>query len=241
VASKALVFAQQAGLPTNVVVQEGLPAATALPVPIALDAPAAAVEVVHGYGGPVPIKAARSAGSEDVVLTLGSLPMPPGLAVAASTIPAKAAEGVANLTVAPEAALGTSTIALTAKGTFGGKERTLAIPGVTIEVVRPAAVELAAPSAEVKAGSTVEIKGKVARKGAFKEPVTVKLNALPAGLKADPVVVPPDKSDFTLKIVADPKAAAAQATAQVGLAFQVAKKDYPVPAAPLVLKVVPAP
>ena len=70
--------------------------------------------------------------------------------------------------------------------------------------------------------------------------MTVKLDALPAGLKADPVTVPPDQSEFTLKIVADPKAAAGQATAQVGLAFQVDKKDYPVPTAPLAVKVVPA-
>ena len=56
-------------------------------------------------------------------------------------------------------------MALTAKGSFGGKEKTLAIPAVTLEVVRPAAVELAAPSIEVKAGSTVEIKGKVIRGG----------------------------------------------------------------------------
>ena len=89
------------------------------------------------------------------------------------------------------------------------------MPAVTLEVVRPAAVELAAPSTEVKAGETVEVKGKVARKGPFKEPVTVKLNGLPAGLKADPVTVPPDQSEFTLKLVADPKAAAGQATAQV--------------------------
>ena len=70
--------------------------------------------------------------------------------------------------------------------------------------------------------------------------MTVKLDALPAGLKVDPVAVPPDQSDFTLKLVADPTAPVAQATAQVGLAFQVAKKDYPVPATPMALKVLPA-
>ena len=239
-ASKSIIFAQQAGLTTNVEVQEGLPAATALPIPIALDSPTTPVEVAHGYGANVPIKAVRGAGTEDIVLTFGSLPLPTGFTIGASTIPAKALEGGATVNAAPEAPLGLTIIVLTAKGSIGGKEKTLAIPAVTIEVVRPAAVELAAPSAEVKAGETVEVKGKVARKGPFKEPVTVKLDGLPGGVKADPVTVPPDQSDFTLKLVADPKAAAGQATAQVGLAFQIAKKDYPVPTAPLAVKVLPA-
>ena len=83
------------------------------------------------------------------------------------------------------------------------------------------------------------MKGQVARKGPFKEPVTVKLNNLPGGLKADPVTVPPEQSDFTIKLVADPKATAGQGMAQVSLAFQVNKKDYPVPTVPLAVKVVP--
>jgi hypothetical protein len=238
--SKSIIFAEVGTLATNVLVQEGLPAASSLPTPITLDAPTTPVEVVHGYGANVPVKATRSAGTEDVVLTFGSLPLPAGFAIGASTIAAKANEGGATVNAAPEAPLGPTVIALTAKGPIGGKEKVLAVPAVTLEVVRPAAVELAAPSAEVKAGETVEVKGKVARKGPFKEPVTVKLDALPAGVKADPVSVPPDQSDFTLKLVADPKAAAAQGAAKVALAFQIAKKDYPTPPAPLAVKVVPA-
>ena len=240
-ASKSIVFALQGNLTTNAVTQEGLPAATASPTPITLETPATPVEVVHGYGASVPVKAARSAGTEDVALTFGTLPLPAGFALAASTIAAKANEGNATINAAPEAPLGPSVIALTAKGPIGGKERTLDAPAVTLEVVRPAAIELAMPSTEIKAGETIEVKGKVHRRGPFKEPVTVKLDALPAGLKADPVTVPPDQSEFTLKVVADPKAAAATATAQVGLGFQINKKDYPTPATPLAVKVVPAP
>ena len=72
------------------------------------------VEVVHGYGASVPVKAARSSGLEDAVLTFGTLPMPVGFALAASTIPAKAVEGGATINAAPEAPLGPSVIALTA-------------------------------------------------------------------------------------------------------------------------------
>jgi hypothetical protein len=235
--SKAIVFAEQGTLATNQVVQEGLPAATALPTAITLDAPNSPIEAVPGYPVNIPVKATRSPGTEDAVLTFGTLPLPTGFAIAVSNIPAKAVEGNAVINLGPDAPLGPSLLALTAKGPIGGKEKTLAVPLVTLEVVRPASVELASGSVEVKAGTTVELKGKVVRKGAFKEPVTVKVDALPAGLKADPATVPPDQSEFTLMIVADPKAAASQVTAQVVLAFQIAKKDYPVPATPLVLKV----
>jgi hypothetical protein len=240
-ASKTIVFAEQGTLATNVMLQEGLPAAISLPTAITLEAPNSPLEIVHGYGGNVPIKATRSPGTEDAVLTFGSTPLPAGFAIGASTIAAKANEGGAVVNAAPEAPLGTTILVLTAKGNLGGKERILAVPAVTVEVVRPAAVELASASAEVKAGETFELKGKVARKGPFKEPVTVKVNGLPGGLKVDPVTVPADQSDFTLKLVAEPKAAAGQATAQVALAFQINKKDYPSPTAPLTVKVVPAP
>ena len=100
-------------------------------------------------------------------------------------------------------------------------------------------MELAAPALEVKAGQAIEVKGKIVRKPGFAEPVTVKLDALPAGLKADPVTLTPAQTDFVLKVTADAKAAAAMANPTVGLGFQVAKKDYPFPATPFALKVLP--
>ncbi|WP_435009276.1 PPC domain-containing protein [Tundrisphaera lichenicola] len=239
-ASKPIVFAQQANLPTKVVVQEGLPAATSLPTPITLDAPNTPIEVVHGYGVSIPVKAARSAGTEEAALKFATLPLPAGFALAESTLAAKADQAGVTINAAPEAPLGPSIIALNAKGPIAGKERTLDVPAVTLEVVRPAVVELAAPSADVKAGETIEVKGKVTRKDVFKEPVTVKLDGLPAGLKAEPVTVPPDQSEFTLKVVAEPTAAATTAEAKLAMAFQIAKKDYPSPTVPLAVKVLPA-
>ena len=56
-------------------------------------------------------------------------------------------------------------IALLAKGKFAAGEQTIAAPEVTLNVVRPVVLELAAPGIEVKAGETVELKGKIARKG----------------------------------------------------------------------------
>ena len=70
--------------------------------------------------------------------------------------------------------------------------------------------------------------------------MTVKINGLPAGLKADPVTVADKVTNFTLKVVADAKAAPATARSQVALAYQVDKKDYSVSPVPLAVKVVPA-
>ena len=242
-ASKEIVFAQQAtpmaSLPTNTSTQTGLAVAPALATAVKLDAPATAIEVVHGYGAAIEVKAERSAGA-DAALAVTPLPLPPGLAVAAVNIAEKAATGSVTVTAAPEVPLGPMTIALTAKGKIANADQVFAVPAVTLNVVRPAAITLAAPGTEVKAGATVEVKGKVERKAPFKEPVTIKVTGLPAGLKADPVTVAPTESDFTLKIVADPKAAAASAAAGVAPGFQINKKDYATPPVALAVKVLPA-
>ncbi|AGA29423.1 hypothetical protein [Singulisphaera acidiphila] len=236
-AKKDILFAQQGTLPTYVVTQVGLAGAPALPKALTLDAPAEPIEVVHGYGAAAPIKLTRTNGA-DAELAVTPLPLPPGLAVPAAKIAAKANDGSVPFNAAVETPLGAMTIGLIAKGTVDKVEQTFSIPAITLNVVRPAALELAAPALEVKAGATFELKGKVVRKEPFKEPVTVKVNGLPAGLKAEPVTLAPDQSDFTIPVIADETAAVAQATANVTIAFQINKKDYPIPAAPLAVKVI---
>jgi len=243
-ASKLQVFAQQGTLPTNVLTTFGLPAAIALPAVLGLETPSTPVEVVHGFSGPIPIKVVRPKGSEGTLaIALAPppaplpQPSPPILSLAATTIAEKAVEGLAAVNVPVEVPLGASTVILTAKGKIGGKERTLTFPAVTVNVVRPAVITLNGP-AEVKAGSTVEIAGTIVRKAPFNEPVILRVEGLPAGLKADPVTVAPDKSDFILKLVADSKAPAATTNARVAIAFQVNKKDYPTPVMPMAVKVV---
>jgi hypothetical protein len=177
-AIKYLIFAQQEKLTTNALTQKGLVAAPVLPTPVTLDAPAGPIEVAHGFGSSIPIKVVRSKGA-DAVLTIAPLPLPPGLAVPAASIPEKAASGTITVSTAVEAPLGTMTIALQAKGKFEGREQTISIPAVSLNLVPPAEVTLAATAVEVKPGATVEVKGKVQRKGVFKEPVTIKINGLP--------------------------------------------------------------
>ena len=244
-AETLVIFAQQSvtqpqavTVPTNEQTFSTLAAAPAQPGAVVLDAPAGPIEVVHGYGAPIPIKVTRTPGA-DGALAIASLPLSGGLAVPAATIAEKAPEGAATVIAAVEAPLGKVSIGLTGKGKFANVDRTFAAPLVTLDIVRPAAVELAAPGVEVKPGESVEVKGKVVRKGPFKEPVTVRLDGLPAGLKADPATLAPEAGDFTLKITADAGAAPADAAAKVALAFQVNKKDYATPPAALAVKVLP--
>ncbi len=234
-----IIFAQQAFLPTNTLTQQGLASAPAQPTVATLDAQAEPLEVAHGQTVSIPIKVARTEGA-DAALTLATLPLPPGLTAPAATIAEKAPEGAATITAAAEAALGTMTVGLTAKGKFGEVERTIAIPAVTLNVVRPIDLTLEQPAIEIAPGATVEVKGKIVRKGSFKDPVAVRIDGLPAGLKAEPATVAPEASDFVVKIVAEPTAAPAEAAGSVVAAFQIDKKDYAFPPVALTAKIVAA-
>jgi hypothetical protein len=235
-----IVFAQQGNMPIHFRTQIGLAAAPAQALALALDAPSEPIEVVHGFGAPVTIKVNRKEGAEGGLELAPLVPLPKGITVPNVKTDEKAAETTVTINAAPEAPLGPTTLALIAKGKVHGKDQTFATPAVTVNIVRPAVVDLASAQIEVKAGTPFELKGKLVRKGPFQEPVTIRLNGLPGGLKAEPVTVAPDASDFTLKIIADPKVAAASANANVTLAFQINKKDYSTPPSPLTVKVVPA-
>jgi hypothetical protein len=238
-ATRQLVFAQQSILPTNALTQRGLPAAPALPTPVTFEAPGQPIEVAHGFGGSIPITVVRAKGA-DAAVAITPLPLPPGLAVPAASVAEKAGLGTVAINTTLEASLGPMTIALQAKGKFAGGEQTIAIPAVTLNVVRPAEVVLSTPAVEIKPGTTTEIKGKVERKGTFNEPVTIRLSGLPAGLKADPVIVAPGAKDFVVKVVSDAKAVPTSATTQLVSSYQVNKKDYPTTPLALPVKVLRA-
>jgi hypothetical protein len=235
-AIKPVVFAQQANFPMNTLIQHGLVTALAMPDPVALVTPSETVEVPRGFGGTVPITVVRPKGA-DGALAISALSLPPGVTLANTTIAEKSNQGSVKVNAALQAAIGTITLGLQAKGKFSGSERTVALPGVTLSVVHPVALALDAPTVEFKPSSTFELKGKVIRRGTFDGPVTVKINSLPIGVRSEPVTVAGKASSFVLKVVADAKAASGTTATQAALSFQVDKKDYSFPAAPLVVKV----
>ena len=241
-ATRATIVASQADFATMVVNQTGLLGAPAAPLPITLTTPDQPVEMVLAYNASVPVHAVRSPGAEDVVLTFGSLPTVPNLAVAPDPkLGAKVLDGSIIVNTNPDLPPGPLVIAFNAKGKFGDRERTIALPAVAFNVVRPADIGVVPPRVEVAAGGSVEAVGTLVRRGPFREPVTVKLDGLPAGLKADPVIVPPESTEFRIKITADGQAKLAEAPAQLALTYKLGPRDYASPPSSLVIKVVPAP
>ncbi|MBI1325282.1 hypothetical protein GC170_19130 [bacterium] len=232
------VFASQGPLPVNVVRQDGLLAAAGLPAPVGVSTPDAPIEVAHGFEATLPIKLERKEGGEPALdLTLVSPPA--GLTLAANKVPEKVGEFTATLKSAVETPLGQHIVGLNAKGKLAGADQVVDAPVFKLNVVVPVAFEGVPKEIAIKPGQKVELKGKLVRKPAMKAEVTLTLDALPAGVKAEPVKLAPDKSDFTFTLAADEKAAAATGNATVKTAFKAGDKDYPAQTAPVVVKVAP--
>jgi hypothetical protein len=237
-ASKTLILAQQGNIPTSTYHQDGLAAAPATAGPVALEGPEGPIVVAQGTGSPLPLKLRRADGA-DAAVAVAIVGQVQGLGLADNTIAEKAGDGKVTINAALDAPLGTRALPLNAKGKFAGADRTVTLPLVTVNVVRPAELGLATPNVEVKAGESAELKGKVERRGSFKEPVTVRVDGLPAGLKAEPVTIAPEAADFTLTLTAEPNAAAATAKAKVLLAAKLGGKDYNAPPIEAGVKIVP--
>ena len=241
-ATRTIILAAQADFATAIRTRDGLPAAPASPTPITLAGPAAAVEVVLGYPATIPVVAVRSVGVEDAVLTFGSLATIPHLAVAAdSKLAAKVNAGAITLTTNPDLPPEPVVVVFTARGKFVDRERTITLPAVTLDVVRPAEVELVTSRVELAAGTTTEVKGTLIRRGDFHDPVTVRIDGLPAGLKAEPVVIPPEAAEFTIKLNAEGTAKPIEAKVKIASSLKLGPKDYTPPPSILAIKVVPTP
>src|SRR5262249_31642641 len=160
----------------------------ALATPATLDVAPEPIEVAQGFGATIPVKLIRTKGS-DGTLAVSALALPPGVTIPGDASADKAADGKIRVQAALEAPLGTPTLAPQAKGKIAGADRVLIAPAVNLSVVRPASLELARPGVEVKPGAAVEVKGRIVRKGTFSEPVGVRVNGLPSGLKSEPATV----------------------------------------------------
>lgn len=237
---KMVVFAQQQNLPSYAIEEEGLHLATAPARVLSLDSPAEAIEAVHGFSAVVPIKVARSGDPAKGELTIPVVqPLPQGLGMGETKIAADAAEGAVTVTIDPATPVGPVTLGFTAKGKFENKDQVFGIPAATLNVVRPVDIEPAVLKIETKPGQTFELKGKLTRRGPFKQPVTIQLSGLPEGLKCEPATVAPEAAEFSLKIIADEKANAAEVKCQLAIAtFKLNDKDYNPPAIAIDLKVV---
>jgi hypothetical protein len=238
-ADTMVTFASLGGFPTNVSPQQGLAVAHALPTPITVGSPAEPIEVARGFGAEVPLTVARNEGV-NAALEIEALPGPTGLAAPNASLAEGATSGAVTVNAAPDAPIGPAMIAFNAKGKVADVDRVFAVPAVTVNVVPPGELSLAAPAVEIKAGESVEVTGTLTRKAPFTQDVTISLADLPAGVTAEPVTVAGDATGFTLKLSAAADAAAGMGNARASAAFKVGDADAPPLTSPLAVTVVAA-
>ncbi|WP_169977956.1 hypothetical protein [Tautonia rosea] len=238
-ADSMVTFASLGGFPTNVQPQQGLAVAHALPTPITIESPTDPIEIARGFGAEVPLTLARNEGA-NAALEVEALPGPTGITAPKATLAEGATSGTVAVTAAPDAPIGPAMITFTAKGKVADVDRTFAVPAVTVTVVPPGDLSLAAPAVEIKAGESVEVTGTLTRKAPFTQEVTLSLADLPAGVTAEPVTIAGDATAFTLKLSAAADAAAGMGNARASAAFKVGDADAPPLTAPLAVTVVAA-
>ena len=146
-------------------------------------------------------------------LAILTLPLPPGLTDRQRDDRRKSGGGKGHgQTAVTGRALGTMTVGLQAKGKFAGAERTFALPAVTLAVVPPATVELAAPGLEIKPGATGRAQGKNRPQRSLRRARDRQDQRPARGLESRAGHrAGRSAPSFVVKIVADAKAAAASA------------------------------
>jgi hypothetical protein len=253
-ASRTIVFAEQtistpgfgmAGtIPSYTRPLVSLTSAVIKPGPILLNPEAPKLVVPQGCVVEVPIQVVRSTGAEKTY-RLAALSAPTGLSVAESEIGETGTSATVKVTAAADAPLGPLTVGLVAqapgqggapatrRGTGAANTRGPAPPPppavaatmIAVEVVRPASLELAASEIDLTPGGSVELRGKVTRVAPFAQEVEVKLDGLPVGVKAAPVKVATDASEFTFTLETAGDAVPVAALANAVLAFRLGDKD----------------
>ncbi len=232
-----LTVAELSGIPLRVLPIGGLALAPASAREVRFEVADETVLVPHGQEVSVPARIGRDEKGK-VELTLTAQPLPKGMGAPEVKAAADKDEAEFKINASPETPLGLSSVAFIARGKVDGKDQVFAAPVVNVEVVAPVALELSAPVLELRAGESARLQGKVLRRGTFQELVVLKLDALPAGVTAEPVTVATDQVEFSLELKAEASAEAGEKAVPVVLGFKIGDKDYPFPATPVTLKVV---
>jgi hypothetical protein len=223
-----------------------LASAVIKPGPILLNPEASKLVVPQGSAVEVPIQVVRTTGA-DTKYKLVAMSPPTGLSVAELEIGATGTRATVKLTAAADAPVGPLVVGLVAqapsqggapatrRGTGAANTRGSAPPSpsppavaaamIAVEVVRPASLELAATEIDLTPDRSAELRGKVTRVAPFAQEVEVKLDGLPAGVKAAPVKVAADASEFVLTLEAAGDAVPTTALANAVPAFKLGDRN----------------
>jgi len=200
--------------PTIVKIMNEFAISQTSPVPLSLKGPAT-LEVVKGYPTPIPIEVIRQKDAEKVVVDLsGVLPTTPQvLTYVNAPVAAGVAKGTLTITAPAAAPEGTMTFAVQGKTKIGTVDVLAVSPAFPLTIIRPYLID-GPKEVELPVNQTVPVKFTLKRNGLFKDPVTVTLTGLPAGVTlAEPLrPVPGDQKEFTANLKVGPKVGPATAT-----------------------------
>jgi hypothetical protein len=220
-----------------------LTSAVIRPGPLLLNPDTSKVVVPQGSMVEFPLPVERTTEAAKNKYKLTALSLPSGLSVAESEIGPTGPNAIVKVTAAADAPLGPFMIGLVAltptqgngpgtrRATGAGNPRRSAAPStsppavaaamIAVEVVRPATMEFASREIDLRPGDSAELSGTVTRVAPFAQEVEVKLEELPAGVKAAPVKVAANASEFTITLVAgaDTVPGAVQVKAVLGFAL----------------------
>ena len=136
-----------------------------------------------------------------------------------------AKEGTLNLITTMGTLPMTFDVVLTAEAMIGGRERTVASPAITFEVVQGYRLDPPAEPIEISRGGAAEITGAFHREPDFLAPVTVKVNNLPLGVACAPAEVQGAPVRYRLSCQAGPAAKPGEYEIELAPASTLADRD----------------
>jgi hypothetical protein len=220
-------------------------AAVTEPPPAVLRPAERSIRVLHGHSRTLKITAERGPAATEAI-TLSSAGLPPQIVGgAAGTIAKGANEVTLNLQQNPEIPqVASFTLALTAKTPAGGREESIALPPVRVEVVPPFAIEVLNRNINISAGGAVRIPVLVRREAPFEGAVRLGTAAgLPQHVTLAAVEVPKGEPLGMLELKAGDMATPTEfdlpIRATTDMEGRKRDKDYNIPDTAVKVKVTP--
>jgi hypothetical protein len=222
-----------------------VPAAVTEAPPVVFTVAEGSVRVLHGHSRTVKITAARGPAAAEAI-TINGTGLPGGtVSGTMGTIAKEANEITLNLVSSPEVpVVGPFTMQLQAQTPVVGRQETIQLPPVRVEIARPFAIELLAQNVTIAAGSKARVAVIVRREAPFDG--VVKLGAvgsIPEHVSLGPADVPKGESLALLELAVGDAAAPAEFDLQIRASTDMEgrkrDKDYAIPDTPLKVKVLP--
>jgi hypothetical protein len=200
---------------------------------------------LHGHNRPLKLSVQRGPQATEAI-TINSTGLPLfSIGGTSGTIAKDANELTLTLTQNPELpVLGTFTMQLSGVTQVSGKQETIQIPPVKVDVVRPFGLELLAPNVTVTPGSRVRIAAVVRREAPFAGVVKVgPASSLPQHVSLTTQDVPGGESLVQLELSVGEMAAPSELDlpirASTDMEGRKRDKDYVIPDSTVKLKIVP--